>query len=141
MKTFIRPRALRLIRTLAVAVLLAATALPAAASPGGGEPKSSPATPASQQARPLNLTEVARQMSYPAILAKSNIRGTVKVKLHLDTTGAVTKTEILASEHTLLSQECLKAVAQIQFLPARSQGVAVPAIVIIPFHFGSGRSY
>jgi periplasmic protein TonB len=73
---------------------------------------------------------------YPLEARKKGYKGEVVLKLEVLSNGFVGQIEIKnSSGHKILDQSALSTVKKWKFIPARKEGVAIPAWVNIPIKF------
>lgn len=82
------------------------------------------------------LSDIARNLAYPASAQKESLQGNVMVQFAIDAKGKVAAVKILKS----LSEDCDKAAANTvwklkKFKPAQNEGKAVPVKFTIPIRF------
>ncbi|HEX6038737.1 energy transducer TonB [Longimicrobium sp.] len=87
--------------------------------------------------RPLNMSSFRRALerAYPAHLRGSRTRGTVLVRMRVNTEGVVTVPHIVASTHPEFNQPTLENVVLLRFRPARVDGKPVNAWVELPIEW------
>lgn len=83
----------------------------------------------------------AARPQYPASLRGSGVAGSVRAQFVVDTTGAVdlTTLKIMAATNEVFVTEVRRALAGMQFSPARIGGRAVRQLVITEFPFTEGQ--
>jgi len=79
--------------------------------------------------------------SYPALLVRAGVEGTVLVEFVVDTLGRVERETIvmLRSDHRLFEPGVREALARMRFVPAEAQGRRVRQLVQQPFSFALTR--
>ncbi len=78
------------------------------------------------------------QPDYPKELLRKRIKGSVKVRIHIDTKGIPTAVDILSSTHPAFSQAVKRKILSTwQFLPARADKHPVSSTVVTTVNFES----
>lgn len=87
--------------------------------------------------RPLNLAAFRRvlERTYPAHLRDGRTRGTVNVRMLVDTAGVPRVPQITHSTHAGFNQPTLESVVQLRFRPARVDGKPVNVWVELPIEW------
>lgn len=87
-------------------------------------------------AKPINYSEVQKNLIYPSVCRSLGIEGKVFVKILVDKNGKVIKHELLNELHPAINTSCSNQVNSLEFEPAKNlDGIPVENWVVIPFHF------
>lgn len=88
------------------------------------------------KAIPLNLDQVAKNISYPVVSNENAIEGTVLMYVEIDALGNVTKITALSYPCQQIRESVENALKDLKFEPAKNQsGEAVASSLRIPFQF------
>jgi len=85
----------------------------------------------------LRLPQPYRRLrpAYPETAARAEAEATVDVQLEIDTSGEVSRVEIVRWAGFGLDEAAVSTVRQLHFSPARRDGVAVPMRVLLRYNF------
>ena len=86
-------------------------------------------------ANPINLTDIIRQVEYPAQAYQAGIEGLVQVMVRVDRNGNYMEHEIVNSPHELLSRAVSPYLGCLKFEPAQVGSMAVESWKALPFRF------
>lgn len=77
----------------------------------------------------------AVQPVYPPPLEEEGIEGRAIVRVHIDTRGSVSDTQVLFATHPLFARSAVRAVSQYRFTPAKQNGRPVESAFTQTFRF------
>lgn len=77
----------------------------------------------------------AVQPVYPPLLEEEGIEGRAIVRVHIDTRGSVSDTQVLFATHPLFARSAVHAVNQYRFTPAKQNGRPVESAFTQTFRF------
>ena len=77
----------------------------------------------------------AVQPVYPPPLEEEGIEGRAIVRVHIDTRGRVSDTQVLFATHPLFARSAVRAVSQYRFTPAKQNGQPVESDFTQTFRF------
>ena len=77
----------------------------------------------------------AVQPAYPPPLEEEGIEGRAIVRMHIDTRGSVSDTQMLSATHPLFARSAVRAVSQYRFTPAKQNGRPVESAFTQTFRF------
>lgn len=77
----------------------------------------------------------AVQPVYPPLLEEEGIEGRAIVRVHIDTRGSVSETQVLSATHPLFARSAVRAVSQYRFTPAKQNGQPVESAFTQTFRF------
>lgn len=77
----------------------------------------------------------AVQPVYPPPLEEEGIEGRAIVRVHIDTRGRVSDTQVLFATHPLFARSAVRAVSQYRFTPAKQNGRPVESAFTQTFRF------
>ena len=77
----------------------------------------------------------AVQPVYPPPLEEEGIEGRASVRVHIDTRGSVSDTQVLFATHPLFARSAVRAVSQYRFTPAKQNGRPVESAFTQTFRF------
>ena len=75
------------------------------------------------------------QPVYPPPLEEEGIEGRAIVRVHIDTRGRVSDTQVLFATHPLFARSAVRAVSQYRFTPAKQNGRPVESAFTQTFRF------
>ena len=75
------------------------------------------------------------QPVYPPPLEEEGISGRAIVRVHIDTRGRVSDTQVLFATHPLFARSAVRAVSQYRFTPAKQNGRPVESAFTQTFRF------
>ena len=75
------------------------------------------------------------QPVYPPPLEEEGIEGRAIVRVHIDTRGSVSDTQVLFATHPLFARSAVRAVSQYRFTPAKQNGRPVESAFTQTFRF------
>jgi len=81
------------------------------------------------------IKAIQENIVYPEIAKRAGIEGRVFVKAYIDSTGTVTKTELLRGIGSGCDEAAMNAVKKVKFKPGRQRGKAVNVQVTVPIVF------
>ncbi|NOX65780.1 MAG: TonB family protein [Chlorobi bacterium] len=81
------------------------------------------------------IKAIQENIVYPEIAKRAGIEGRVFVKAYIDSTGTVTKTELLRGIGSGCDEAAMNAVKKVKFKPGRQRGKAVNVQVTVPILF------
>ena len=73
--------------------------------------------------------------NYPEIARRSQIEGTVIVKVLVGPDGSVLDAQIIQGVHPLLNKSALAAARKCKFIPGKKRNIPVKAWMALPFNF------
>ncbi len=118
--------------TLPVTFKLPTSSLPDAPDSQGRielpEPQGAPKIEGGHQA-------LQQELSYPDLLRKAGIEGTVRVTFTVDETGAVQRPRVTKSVHEALDTAAIEAVKNVSFIPAEENGTPISTQMTLPITF------
>ena len=80
------------------------------------------------------------QPVYPPPLEEEGIEGRAIVRMHIDTRGSVSDTQVLSATHPLFARSAVRAINQYRFTPAKQNGQPTESSVIQTFRFISPQA-
>lgn len=75
------------------------------------------------------------QPVYPPPLEEEGIEGRAIVRVHIDTRGSVSETQVLSATHPLFARSAVRAINQYRFTPAKQNGRPVESAFTQTFRF------
>ena len=75
------------------------------------------------------------QPAYPPPLEEEGIEGRAIVRVHIDTRGSVSKTQVLSATHPLFARSAVRAIRGYRFTPAKQNGRPVESAFTQTFRF------
>ena len=75
------------------------------------------------------------QPVYPPPLEEEGIEGRAIVRMHINTRGSVSDTQVLSATHPLFARSAVRAVSQYRFTPAKQNGQPVESAFTQTFRF------
>ena len=77
----------------------------------------------------------AVQPAYPPPLEEEGIEGRAIVRMHIDTRGSVSDTQVLSATYPLFARSAVRAINQYRFTPAKQNGRPVESSFTQTFRF------
>ncbi len=88
-----------------------------------------------EEAHPVNLNEVRRQIGYPQRAREAAIEGEVIFRVLVDERGRGQQYRMMRSVHPLLDRAVRRQLPNLQFVPTIQEGRPTATWVNVPFHF------
>ena len=85
--------------------------------------------------QPPMLKDPVAHPYYPKEVIPDKRPGMVLLKIDIDAKGRVTAVEVIESTALIFESQARQAARQWSFVPARRDGVAVPATIVVPVEF------
>jgi protein TonB len=84
---------------------------------------------------PVNMSEVAALIGYPAMAKEANIEGKVTLRVKVDKNGKYAKHIVVKDPHPILTKAVTDKISNLVFTPGIQSGKPVAVWVTIPFNF------